>query len=138
MARIEIADRGPGLSAEAGRRLYEPYFTTKSEGTGLGMALTNRIIIEHGGLVTAENRTGGGARVSIFLPLRAAEVDLNVVATADASIVEVQGTAEGDPIPKEKFDAMLELALAGTAKLQEEQRRALARADIEWERLLGG
>jgi len=77
MARIEIADQGPGFSAEAGRRLYEPYFTTKSEGTGLGMALTSRIIIEHGGLITAENRAGGGARVSIFLPLKATEVDLN-------------------------------------------------------------
>jgi two-component system nitrogen regulation sensor histidine kinase NtrY len=81
MARIEIADRGPGFSEESGRRLYEPYFTTKSEGTGLGMALTNRIIIEHGGLITAENRTGGGARVSIFLPLRAAEVDLHELRT---------------------------------------------------------
>ena len=81
MAKIEIADRGPGFSAEAGRRLYEPYFTTKSEGTGLGMALTNRIIIEHGGLITAENRAGGGAKVSIFLPLRAAEEELHELRT---------------------------------------------------------
>lgn len=71
MAEIEIADSGPGLSEEAERRLFEPYFTTKEHGTGLGMALTYRIIIEHGGVIFAENRTEGGARVVIRLPLRA-------------------------------------------------------------------
>jgi signal transduction histidine kinase len=73
MVRFVIADRGPGFSEEAERRLCEPYFTTKSGGTGLGMALTNRIIVEHGGLIAAENRKGGGAIVSILLPLQPAE-----------------------------------------------------------------
>lgn len=65
---VEFADSGPGLTGEAERRLFEPYFTTKSGGTGLGMALTYRIVVEHGGTITAENREGGGARVSIRLP----------------------------------------------------------------------
>jgi nitrogen fixation/metabolism regulation signal transduction histidine kinase len=69
MARIEIADNGPGMSDEAQRRIFEPYFTTKEQGTGLGMALTYRIIIEHGGMISAENRSTGGARVTIRLPL---------------------------------------------------------------------
>jgi ribonuclease PH len=67
-----------------------------------------------------------------------ADVDLNVVATADGSIVEVQGTAEGEPVAKDKFDAMLELALVGTKKLQAEQERTLSQAGIGWERLLAG
>jgi nitrogen fixation/metabolism regulation signal transduction histidine kinase len=77
MARIEICDRGPGFDEEAERRLFEPYFTTKRGGTGLGMALTSRIIAEHGGLIAVENRSGGGAKVSIFLPLRSAVEEEN-------------------------------------------------------------
>jgi signal transduction histidine kinase len=67
---VELADSGPGFTGEAERRLFEPYFTTKSGGTGLGMALTYRIVVEHGGTIEAENRDGGGARVSIRLPAK--------------------------------------------------------------------
>lgn len=72
-ARIEVADDGPGFDEEAARRIFEPYFTTKGSGTGLGMAITQRIISEHGGFIEAENRDRGGARVVIHLPLAAAE-----------------------------------------------------------------
>ena len=71
MAQIVVADNGPGFSHEAKRRLFEPYFTTKAHGTGLGMALTYRIIIEHGGVIFAENGPEGGARVIVRLPLEA-------------------------------------------------------------------
>lgn len=67
----------------------------------------------------------------------AADVDLNVVATESGAIVEVQGTAEGDPIPREQFDAMLEVALAGIRELIQEQRRVLQSAGVEVSRLLG-
>jgi signal transduction histidine kinase len=68
MAEIEIADNGPGLSDESARHIFEPYFTTKPDGTGLGMTLTYRIIVDHGGTIVAENRHEGGARVVIRLP----------------------------------------------------------------------
>jgi signal transduction histidine kinase len=71
MVGVEVADDGPGFSEESARRVFEPYFTTRSGGTGLGMALTYRIIVEHGGVITAGNRPQGGATVSIRLPLRA-------------------------------------------------------------------
>jgi len=71
MAQIVVTDNGPGFSQEAARRLFEPYFTTKEHGTGLGMALTYRIIIEHGGVIFAENGPEGGARVIVRLPLEA-------------------------------------------------------------------
>lgn len=69
---------------------------------------------------------------------RDAEVDLNVVAAAtsiDGSLVEVQGTAEGAPIARASFDAMLDLALAAMPALGRAQAEALARADVDLARL---
>ena len=68
----------------------------------------------------------------------AAEVDLNVVATATGAIIEVQGTAEGAPAPRARIDAMLDLALAGVAELTRLQRSALASAGIALDSLLVG
>ncbi len=68
-AEIRFADTGPGFVGEAERRVFEPYFTTKSHGTGLGMAISFRIVAEHGGEIVAENRSEGGARVTVRLPL---------------------------------------------------------------------
>jgi ribonuclease PH len=67
---------------------------------------------------------------------RDAEVDLNVVATSESSVVEVQGTAEGAPIPREKLDRMLDLALGAMPELIAHQARALSALDIDMDRLL--
>jgi len=69
LARIVITDTGPGIRPENLDRIFEPYFTTKEGGTGLGLALTHRIILEHRGSIRAENRPDGGARFVIDLPL---------------------------------------------------------------------
>jgi ribonuclease PH len=58
-------------------------------------------------------------------------VDLNVVATASGKIVEVQGTAEGEPIERRELDAMVDLALAGITRLAQLQREALERAGVD-------
>ncbi len=60
-----------------------------------------------------------------------ARVDLNVVATATGKIVEIQGTAEGEPVERREVDAMVDLALAGIATLTRVQSDALARAGID-------
>jgi ribonuclease PH len=60
-----------------------------------------------------------------------ARVDLNVVATATGKIVEIQGTAEGDPVERRAVDAMVDLALTGIEKLAHEQRAVLARAGVD-------
>ena len=65
-----------------------------------------------------------------------AEVDLNVVATARDGIVEVQGTAEGAPIPKGEFDALLDLALSAMPRLVGAQQSALAEAGVDLSKLM--
>jgi len=67
---LAVEDNGPGLPAEAMRRLFEPSFTTKAEGHGIGLPASYRIIQNHGGKIAAENVPGSGARFTITLPLR--------------------------------------------------------------------
>jgi len=67
----------------------------------------------------------------MYLEDSAARVDLNVVATASAGIVEVQGTAEGEAVPRSTIDAMVDLALKGIAELIVLQRTALAAAGVD-------
>lgn len=65
-----------------------------------------------------------------------ARVDLNVVATAKGGMVEIQGTAEGEPVPRSDLDAMVDLALIGVAELCVVQRKALGSVGIELGRLM--
>jgi signal transduction histidine kinase len=66
--RVAIEDNGPGLSEEARHRIFEPFYTTKTRGTGLGMAITQRIIEAHGGHISASDRPGPGAEIVFTLP----------------------------------------------------------------------
>ena len=68
---VRISDSGPGIPPEAEGRLWEPDFTTKSRGTGLGLALVRQTILAHGGRVHAANRPEGGAEFSVVLPVSA-------------------------------------------------------------------
>lgn len=65
-----------------------------------------------------------------------AEVDLNLVATGTGNIVEVQGTAEGDPIPRARLDALVDLGMKGIAELAKIQRAALSRAGVDLDKLM--
>ncbi|MGB5810074.1 MAG: ribonuclease PH [Polyangiales bacterium] len=67
---------------------------------------------------------------------RDAEVDLNVVGTPTGGVVEVQGTAEGAPIPREKLDHMIDVAMESLPALAEQQARSLRDLDIDIDRLL--
>ena len=67
--RLCVEDNGMGFSENALSRAFEPYMTTKNKGTGLGLAIVKKIVEEHGGNIAVENVEGGGARVSIALPL---------------------------------------------------------------------
>jgi|CXWL01.1.fsa_nt_gi PAS domain S-box-containing protein len=65
---ILVADSGPGFADADLARLFEPFFTRRAGGTGLGLSLARRIVEEHGGLLRAGNRPGGGAEVEVWLP----------------------------------------------------------------------
>jgi PAS domain S-box-containing protein len=67
-ALLEVLDRGPGLSPEIATRLFEPFFTTRAEGLGLGLNICRSIVESMGGELLASNRDGGGAVFLIRLP----------------------------------------------------------------------
>jgi signal transduction histidine kinase len=67
MVRVGIADTGPGIPEEMKERIFDPYYTTKKHGTGLGLAMAYRIIQDHGGTISMET---GPAGTTFFVDLR--------------------------------------------------------------------
>jgi signal transduction histidine kinase len=82
--RVEIADNGCGIAPEHLTKVFEPFFTTKPKGTGLGMAVTYRIIRNHQGKIQVSSQPGEGTRFTIEIPLH-----------RDASPTETKGQADG-------------------------------------------
>jgi signal transduction histidine kinase len=68
--RITVLDRGPGIPPEARERVFEPFFTTRRAGTGLGLAVSRGLAVAHGGTLIIEDREGGGLRVVVKIPIR--------------------------------------------------------------------
>jgi signal transduction histidine kinase len=65
---VSFQDSGAGIPPESLERLFEPFFTTKRGGSGLGLAVTQEIVINHGGRITAQNGLSGGAIFTVMLP----------------------------------------------------------------------
>lgn len=65
---IEISDTGKGIPEEDIPRIFDLYFTTKDTGTGLGLSIVQRIVIEHGGLITVNSTLGKGTSFKIYIP----------------------------------------------------------------------
>lgn len=68
--QITIADNGPGMPPDTLTRIFEPFFSTKSGGTGLGLATVYRIVETHGGRISAESVEGKGTVFTIYIPVR--------------------------------------------------------------------
>jgi signal transduction histidine kinase len=66
---IDIADNGPGIAPETLARAFEPLFSTRRFGTGLGLATTRQVVEQHGGTIELASRVGKGTRARIYLPL---------------------------------------------------------------------
>jgi len=68
--RIRVSDSGGGITPENMSRLFEPFFTTKQNGTGLGLAVTRRIIEEHNGTIQVDSQAGKGTTFTVMLPMK--------------------------------------------------------------------
>ncbi|RPI41524.1 MAG: hypothetical protein EHM46_06315 [Bacteroidetes bacterium] len=78
-AEIRIADTGCGIREQDRQRIFEPFYTTRDTGTGLGLAVVNRIIAAYRGRIHMQSESGKGTAFTLWLPL------LDVVAAAGAS-----------------------------------------------------
>jgi signal transduction histidine kinase len=67
---ISISDTGGGIPQEKINRIFEPFYTTKQKGTGLGLMIVQRIVRDHGGRIGLESHVGAGTTFRIWLPLR--------------------------------------------------------------------
>jgi signal transduction histidine kinase len=69
--RLSFIDNGPGVEAGLATRIFQPFVTTRARGTGLGLAVVQKIVVTHNGRVTVQPEPGGGARFIVTLPLAA-------------------------------------------------------------------
>ena len=66
--RVEITDTGPGMTGEQLEHVFEPFYTTKSQGLGLGMPYARKVVEQHGGTISVESRPGVGTTIRVALP----------------------------------------------------------------------
>ena len=84
--QVTVQDTGIGISDEALSQIFVPFFTTKTKGTGLGLSIVQKIIENHGGIISVESKLGEGTTFEIFLPICSDR--------ARSAIIEAEGVAE--------------------------------------------
>lgn len=89
--RVRIGDTGVGIPEDALDRVFEPYYSTKDTGTGLGLAVTKKLVDEHGGRISVTSAAAAGTTFEVDLPMSRGR-------EADASVVS-GGSAEGQFVP---------------------------------------
>jgi PAS domain S-box-containing protein len=65
---LSVSDRGAGIPEEHRSRIFDPYFTTKQEGSGLGLAVCYSIVLNHGGIIAVDSKLGAGSLFTVYLP----------------------------------------------------------------------
>jgi signal transduction histidine kinase len=73
--RLEIADTGRGIGEAEAKKIFEPFYTTKEQGLGLGMPYAKKIIDQHGGTISVSSQPGKGTTISLVLAAAQKEVD---------------------------------------------------------------
>ncbi len=74
-AVVDVVDTGAGMSADVREKIFDLYFSTRKDGTGLGLATSKRITEEHGGFIEVQSEEGKGSQFSVFLPLTLQEAE---------------------------------------------------------------
>jgi signal transduction histidine kinase len=69
--RISVVDNGPGIDPALASRVFQPFVTTRARGTGLGLAVVQKIVVMHNGRIAVQPEPGGGTRFIVSLPLAA-------------------------------------------------------------------
>lgn len=77
--RIQIHDTGPGISEAIQDKVFDPYFSTKEDGSGLGLTICHSVIAKHGGHIIFESGNDGGSSITIFLPASITPATLNII-----------------------------------------------------------
>jgi signal transduction histidine kinase len=96
--RLEVADDGIGMAPDVAQRAFDPFFTTRPRGNGLGLPIVQRITVAHGGEVTIESATGTGTKVALLIPRSASQQDQEAPASPPKPTpTVVDGPRTGDP-----------------------------------------
>ena len=104
-ARIAVSDAGPGFGEDVAKRLFEPFFTTRPAGTGLGLATVRKIVRDHDGAIDVASVPGKGSRFEIWLP--AAKADAPTTARANPVAPPRLGQGETVLIVHDDRDSLL-------------------------------
>jgi CheY-like chemotaxis protein len=83
--RIDVQDNGPGIPADRIKSIFDAFYTTRSDGTGLGLPMAKSIISQHGGGIEAVSTVGSGTTFTIFIPRASSEIVENTSKPAAAS-----------------------------------------------------
>ena len=75
MVRLELTDTGRGIGEDEARKIFEPFYTTKAQGLGLGMPYARKVIDQHGGTISLSSRLGVGTTIFVTLPAAQQEVN---------------------------------------------------------------
>lgn len=131
--RLSVADTGVGMSEDTRAHLFSPFFTTKADGTGLGLVSCKRIVESYGGSIHVESAPGQGTRFDLVLPVRAGaapevESDAPLVPGKGQRILLVDGEATrlsllGNALSSQGYQP--QLAIDGAAALQYAQQHML-------------
>ena len=103
--RIAVSDAGPGFGEDVAKRLFEPFFTTRPAGTGLGLTTVRKIVRDHDGAVDVASAPGKGSRFEVWLP--AAKTDAPTTARADPVAPPRLGQGETVLIVHDARDSLL-------------------------------
>ena len=115
--KITIKDQGTGISQEDLQKIFDPYFTTKATGSGLGLATVFSIIKKHDGYITAESEIGVGTTFYIYLPASQKEIPEETVAGgADKESIEKITSLDGRKILFMEDDGIIRLSVTSQLK----------------------